>query len=145
MRRATRCMSKGLCTDPNLLALYNQLNAANGPRYVYPNGQYPLPVLPAGKPIGVARGNEVVVAVVDSGDLHGPALVQRVVADPARLHGHVPASRVERLVRIENPGNHGDTESTEEPKCSVTPCPRVPPWFSFPHASSRKSDHRISR
>ena len=63
---------EGLCTDPNLLALYNQLNAANGPRYVYPNGSYPLPVLPAGKPIGVARGNEVVVAVVDSGTFMDP-------------------------------------------------------------------------
>ena len=55
-----------------MLALYNQLNAANGPRYVYPNGQYPLPVLPAGKPIGVARGNEVVVAVVDTGTFMDP-------------------------------------------------------------------------
>ena len=63
---------EGLCTDPKLLALYNQLNAANGPRYVYPNGQYPLPVLPAGKPIGVARGSEVVVAVVDSGTFMDP-------------------------------------------------------------------------
>ncbi len=92
---------EGLCTDPKLLALYNQLNAASGPRYVFPAGQYPLPVLPAGQPIGWARGSEVVVAVVDSGDLHGSALVQRVVADPTRLHGHVPAARVERVGRIE--------------------------------------------
>jgi len=63
---------EGLCTDPNLLAMYNQINAANGPRYVYPNSQYPLPVLPAGKPIGVARGNEVVVAVVDTGTFMDP-------------------------------------------------------------------------
>ena len=27
---------EGLCTDPKLLALYNQLNAANGPCYVFP-------------------------------------------------------------------------------------------------------------
>jgi hypothetical protein len=63
---------EGLCTDPNLLALYNQLNAADGPRYAYPADQYPLPVLPAGQPIGVARGNEVVVAVVDTGTFMDP-------------------------------------------------------------------------
>jgi len=63
---------EGLCTDPNLLTLYNQLDVANGARYVYPSGPYPLPVLPAGKPIGVARGNEVVVAVVDTGSFMDP-------------------------------------------------------------------------
>jgi hypothetical protein len=31
-----------------------------------------LPVLPAGKPIGVARGNELVVAVVDTGTFMDP-------------------------------------------------------------------------
>ena len=63
---------EGLCTDPNLLALYNQLNATNGPRYVFPASQYPLPVLPAGQPIGVTRGNEVVIAIVDSGEFMDP-------------------------------------------------------------------------
>ena len=63
---------EGICTDPNLLTLYTQLNAVNGPRYVYPTGQYPLPVLPAGKPIGVGRGNEVVVAIVDTGKFMDP-------------------------------------------------------------------------
>lgn len=67
----------GLCTDPNLLALYNQLDAPDGPRYVYrPPEQrpytYPLPVLPAGQPIGVARGAEVVVAIVDTGSFMDP-------------------------------------------------------------------------
>ncbi len=67
----------GLCTDPNLLALYRQLDAANGPRYVYrPPEQrpysYALPVLPAGQPIGVARGIEVVVAIVDTGSFMDP-------------------------------------------------------------------------
>jgi hypothetical protein len=63
---------EGLCTDPKLLALYNQLNAANGPRYVFPASQYRLPVLPAGQPIGWARGSEVVVAIVDSGEFMDP-------------------------------------------------------------------------
>jgi hypothetical protein len=67
----------GLCTDPNLLALYAGLDAAAGPRYVYrpPNQRpygYPLPVLPAGKPLGVARGSEVVVAIVDTGSFMDP-------------------------------------------------------------------------
>jgi hypothetical protein len=63
---------EGICTDPNLLVLYNQLNAINGPRYVFPASQYPLPVLPAGQPIGVARGKEVVVAIVDTGSFMDP-------------------------------------------------------------------------
>jgi hypothetical protein len=67
----------GLCTDPNLLALYIALDAATSPRYVYrpPNQRpyaYPLPVLPAGKPIGVARGAEIVVAIVDTGSFMDP-------------------------------------------------------------------------
>lgn len=61
-----------ICTDPNLLALYNNLDNPNGPRYVYVPPQnrpytYNLPQLPAGKPVGTARGNEIVVAIVDTG------------------------------------------------------------------------------
>jgi hypothetical protein len=63
---------EGLCTDPSLLALYNELNAADGPRYVYPINQYPMPILPAGKPIGVAHGDALVVAIVDSGSFMDP-------------------------------------------------------------------------
>jgi hypothetical protein len=67
----------GLCTDPNLLALYLELDAAAGPRYLYrpPNQrpyEYLLPALPAGKPLGVARGWEVVVAIVDTGNFMDP-------------------------------------------------------------------------
>ena len=57
----------GLCTDPNLLKQYARSDAASGPRYGYPSSSYPLPVLPAGKPFGVARTSEVVVAIVDTG------------------------------------------------------------------------------
>ncbi|MBN1179852.1 MAG: hypothetical protein JXD18_11600 [Anaerolineae bacterium] len=56
-----------ICTDPNLLALYNQLDDPAGPRYVYPNPSYDLPNLPAGQPLGVARNTEIVVAIVDTG------------------------------------------------------------------------------
>ncbi len=67
----------GLCIDPNLLALYARLDAAGGPRYVYrPPGQrpyaYPLPILPAGKAVGVARSSEVVIAIVDTGSFMDP-------------------------------------------------------------------------
>lgn len=61
-----------ICTDPNLLALYNTLDDPDGPRYVYPNDEYLLPNLPAGYPLGVARGSEIVVAIVDSGAFQDP-------------------------------------------------------------------------
>lgn len=66
-----------ICTDPNLLALYNALDAPNGPRYVYkpPTHRpywYDLPNLYAGQPLGVARGYEVVIAVTDSGTFMDP-------------------------------------------------------------------------
>lgn len=57
----------GICTDPSLLALYAQLDSASGSRYVFPNPSYHLPALPAGQPIGTARGTEVVVAIADTG------------------------------------------------------------------------------
>ena len=31
-----------ICTDPNLLALYNSLDVPDGPRYDYPNPSYSL-------------------------------------------------------------------------------------------------------
>ena len=62
----------GLCTDPNLLALYSVLTPPMARDVYQPPNQrpytYALPVLPAGKPIGVARGAEMVVAVVDTGN-----------------------------------------------------------------------------
>lgn len=61
-----------ICTDPNLLALYNSLDDPNGPRYVYvpPEARpysYDLPNLSAGQPFGTARSTEIIVAIVDSG------------------------------------------------------------------------------
>jgi len=61
-----------ICTDPNLLALYNTLDGPAGPRYQYPNASYNLPNLPAGKPFGTARGTEVVVAIADTGAFQDP-------------------------------------------------------------------------
>jgi hypothetical protein len=61
-----------ICTDPNLLALYNALDDPDGPRYEYPVASYNLPNLPAGKSFGTARGTEVVVAIVDSGGFMDP-------------------------------------------------------------------------
>ena len=61
-----------ICTDPNLLTLYNSLDDPGGPRYVYvPPGNrpytYDLPTLAAGQMFGTASDTEVVVAIVDSG------------------------------------------------------------------------------
>ena len=86
----------GLCTDPNLLALYAGLDAAAGPRYVYrpPNQRPTLPLArAAGRKTAWRR------ARLGGGrchrryrQFHGPTLVQRVVADPARLCGHLSAA-----------------------------------------------------
>jgi len=62
----------GLCTDPNLLNLYRQADAPNGPRYVYPTGGYDLPTLAAGQMMGVARGDQIVVAITDTGSFMDP-------------------------------------------------------------------------
>lgn len=56
-----------ICTDPNLLALYQSLDHANGPRYNYPSPSYNLPALPAGQLIGTTGIGDMVVAIVDTG------------------------------------------------------------------------------
>jgi hypothetical protein len=61
-----------ICTDPNLLALYNALDDPNGPRYDYPSSGYNLPNLPAGKAFGTAAGEEVVVAIANVGCFMDP-------------------------------------------------------------------------
>jgi hypothetical protein len=55
-----------------LLALYNSLDDPDGPRYWFPNPSYDLPNLPAGHPFGTARGDGIVVAIVDSGGFMDP-------------------------------------------------------------------------
>ena len=61
-----------ICTDPNLLALYNLLDDPDGPRYQFPNPSYNLPSLPAGHPFGTARGEGIGVAIVDTGGFMDP-------------------------------------------------------------------------
>ncbi len=56
-----------ICTDPNLLALYNTLDDENGSRYTYPSTAYDLPALPAGQPFGTTNGKDMVIAIVDTG------------------------------------------------------------------------------
>jgi hypothetical protein len=61
-----------ICTDQNLLNLYNSLDNPNGPRYNYPSSGYNLPTLPAGKVFGRTSGQDMVVAIVDSGGFLDP-------------------------------------------------------------------------
>lgn len=66
-----------ICTDPNLLSLYNGLDVPAGPRYVYvpPRDRpyaYQLPALSAGQMLGTARDTEIVIAVVDTGRFQDP-------------------------------------------------------------------------
>ncbi|MDJ0752230.1 MAG: hypothetical protein QNJ45_01845 [Ardenticatenaceae bacterium] len=62
----------GICTDPNLISLYNSLDRPDGPRYNYPSPGYALPALPAGQPFGVTSGKAVVVATADGGAFQDP-------------------------------------------------------------------------
>lgn len=61
-----------ICTDPNLLSLYNSLDDPNGPRYDYPSPVYNLPNLPTGKVFGTTGSSNMVVAIVDSGTFLDP-------------------------------------------------------------------------
>ena len=66
-----------ICTDANLLALYNSLDNPSGPRYDYvpPKNRphtYNLPNLSAGKVLGTVFNSEVIVAIVDTGRFWDP-------------------------------------------------------------------------
>jgi hypothetical protein len=61
-----------ICTDPNLLSLYNTLDASTGPRYQYPNAHYNLPTLAAGQTFGTTRSPGMVVAIADTGAFQDP-------------------------------------------------------------------------
>ncbi|MEM9777923.1 MAG: hypothetical protein AAF902_25325 [Chloroflexota bacterium] len=61
-----------ICTNPNLLALYNSLDDANGPRYQFPSSGYDLPTLPAGQTFGTTSNSDMVVAIADTGAYQDP-------------------------------------------------------------------------
>ncbi|KKT72890.1 MAG: hypothetical protein UW69_C0077G0003 [Microgenomates group bacterium GW2011_GWA2_44_7] len=54
---------EGVCTDPNLLTLYNSLNAS---------GRNTLPILARHQPLGWAKSAEVKVAIRDTGEFMDP-------------------------------------------------------------------------
>ncbi len=60
-----------LCTDRDLLALYDRLDRGSGPRYAPGVAEYNLPVLPAGEVFGYARA-ETVLAISDCGTFLDP-------------------------------------------------------------------------
>ncbi len=62
----------GICVDPNLLQLYNQLDDPEGPRYQYPNPSYDLVALTEGQAFGTAKDTELVVAISDTGAFQDP-------------------------------------------------------------------------
>jgi hypothetical protein len=57
----------GICTDPNLQALYNQLDNVNRNTYVGAGYEYPLPALRKNQAFGTARSPETVVVIRDTG------------------------------------------------------------------------------
>lgn len=61
-----------ICTDPNLLSLYNTLDSPDGPRYDYPSANYNLPTLPAAQAFGTTSSKDMVVAISDTGAFQDP-------------------------------------------------------------------------
>ena len=61
-----------ICTDPNLLALYNTLDNPTGPRYNFPSASYDLPTLPAGQALGTTGNQDMVVVISDTGAFQDP-------------------------------------------------------------------------
>ena len=57
----------GICTDPNLRTLYNQLDSAVRNTYGGPGYSYPLPALRINQAFGTAKGPETVVMIRDRG------------------------------------------------------------------------------
>ena len=87
----------GLCTDPNLLALYTQLDARGWPALRVPAAGSAALRLSAAHPPGRQTDRRSAQLGSGRGDrghrqLHGSPLVQRVVANPAGLHGDMPAA-----------------------------------------------------
>lgn len=64
---------RNITVDTNLLALYNSLNNSARDTFMFRGSQhYNLPYLASGQAIGFATGNEIVVAIVDTGSFMDP-------------------------------------------------------------------------
>jgi len=61
-----------ICTDPNLISLYNSLDTPEGPRYDFPSSSYDLPTLPTGQLFGTTSSQDIVVAISDTGAFQDP-------------------------------------------------------------------------
>lgn len=67
-----------ICTDPNLLALYNQLDNPSGPRYTHQpysgwhGYAYNMPYLAVGQAFGTAHDTEIRVKIIDTGSTLDP-------------------------------------------------------------------------
>ena len=61
-----------ICTNPNLLALYNTLDDPDGARYDYPSASYNLPTLAAGQVLGTTSSQDMVVVIADTGAFQDP-------------------------------------------------------------------------
>lgn len=64
---------ENLCTDPNLLALYNSLdNVTRNTFHGFGTQTYNLPTLTLNQPFGTARSTEIVVGITDTGAFLDP-------------------------------------------------------------------------
>ncbi len=61
-----------ICTDPNLLDLYEQLDAPDGDRYTDPSAGYQLPELAAGQKFGTTDTDPMVILIADTGSFQDP-------------------------------------------------------------------------
>lgn len=87
-----------ICTDPNLLALYQRRDDPSGPRYKYVSPEnrphiYDLPNLPAGQALGTVIEREIVVAISDTGRFWDPRSCNEWWQIRPGYSGSCPASR----------------------------------------------------
>ena len=61
-----------ICTDPNLLSLYESLDSSSGARYDFPSAGYDLPNLTAGQMVGTTGSEDMVLIINDTGSFQDP-------------------------------------------------------------------------